>query len=307
MCNRLTGIVLACAVLVTPVRSGEAGKPASNAQDRPAPKVELLWPQGAPGAVGTEKNDKPTLSIYLAPAARASGTAVVICPGGGYSFLAVDHEGKQPAEWLNSLGVTAFVLRYRIAPRYHHPAPLEDAQRAIRMVRARAKEWGVLADRIGIWGFSAGGHLASTAATHFDSGKTSTDDPIEGVSCRPDFLILAYPVITMTPPTTHMGSRKSLLGDNPNPELVSSLCNDRQVRRDTPPTFLFHTSEDKAVMPENSVLFYVALRKAGVPAELHIYEKGAHGVGLATKSPTLSSWPGRLADWMRERGLVAKQ
>jgi acetyl esterase/lipase len=228
----------------------------------------------------------------------------VVCPGGGYGALADDHEGRQVARWLNSLGVAAFVLKYRIAPRYHHPAPLRDAQHAIRTVRANAQDWHIDPQRVGIWGFSAGGHLASTAGTHFDDGKPDAEDPIERVSCRPDFLILAYPVITFTEPSTHKGSRRNLLGQEPDPKLVESLSNEKQVTAQTPPTFLFHTDADRGVPPENSVLFYLALRKAGVPTELHIYEKGQHGVGLAPKDPILSSWPGRLADWMKGRGLL---
>jgi acetyl esterase/lipase len=272
-----------------------------------APKTELLWPDGAPGAVGTEAADKPSLTIYLPPSDKATGAAVVVCPGGGYQFLAADHEGRQPAEWLTAHGVAAFVLKYRIAPRYHHPAPLQDAQRAIRTVRARAKEWGVDPKRIGIWGFSAGGHLASTAGTHFDNGKPEAADPVERAGSRPDFLILCYPVITLEEPYTHKGSRDNLLGKNPDPKLLESLCNEKQVTSRTPPTFLFHTNADKAVVPENSAQFYLALRKAGVPAEMHIYEKGNHGVGLAPKDPILSSWPDRLADWLKVRGLLNKQ
>jgi acetyl esterase/lipase len=268
------------------------------------PQTLLLWENGAPGAVGQENQDKPSLTIFPPPAGKANGAAVVICPGGGYGFLAVDHEGKQIAEWLNSHGVTAFMLRYRIAPRYHHPAPLQDAQRAIRTVRARASEWHVDAHRIGIWGFSAGGHLASTAGTHFDDGKPDAEDPIQRVSCRPDFLILCYPVITFEPPYAHMGSRQNLLGKNADPKLVENLCNDKQVSSKTPPTFLMHTNADSGVVPENSILFYLALRKAGVPAELHIYEKGPHGVGLAPKDPVLSTWPERLAAWMKGRGIL---
>jgi acetyl esterase/lipase len=272
-----------------------------------APKVELLWPQGAPGAKGAEEADKPTLTIFTPPEGKANGTAVVICPGGGYGFLAVDHEGKQIGEWLTQHGVTAFMLKYRIAPRYHHPAPLQDAQRAIRTVRARAKEWNVDPKRVGIWGFSAGGHLASTAGTHFDDGKPDAGDPIERVSCRPDFLILAYPVITLEPPYAHLGSRDNLLGKNADPKLVESLCNEKQVTSRTPPTFLFHTDEDRGVVPENSVLFYLALKKAKVAAELHIYEKGPHGVGLAQKVPGASTWPDRLADWMKARKLLERE
>jgi acetyl esterase/lipase len=270
------------------------------------PQAMLLWPNGAPGAVGNEDKDKPTLTVYLPPADKANGAAVVVCPGGGYGFLAMDHEGKQIAEWLNSLGVAAFVLKYRIAPRYHHPAPLQDAQRAIRTVRANAKKWNLDPKRIGIWGFSAGGHLASTAGTHFDNGHPA-EDPVEEASCRPDFLILAYPVISMEPFITHMGSRVNLIGKNPDAKLVEELSNEKQVTKETPPTFLFHTTTDSAVLPENSVLFYMALHQAKVPAELHIYEKGPHGVGLAPKDPVLSTWKDRLAVWMKQRGILSRE
>jgi acetyl esterase/lipase len=277
------------------------------------PKVELLWPNGAPDAKGTEDRDKPTLTIFLPPEGKVNGASVVICPGGGYQFLAVDHEGKQIAEWLNNQGVTAFMLKYRIAPRYHHPAPLQDAQRAIRTVRARAGEWNLDPKRIGIWGFSAGGHLASTAGTHFDEGKPDADDAIEKVSCRPDFLILCYPVITFDPPYAHMGSRINLIGKDADPKLVESLCNEKQVTARTPPTFLFHTDADKGVVPENSILFYLALKKVKVPAELHIYERGDHGVGLAQQGPAakkwpeLASWSDRLAAWMKARRLLDRE
>lgn len=271
------------------------------------PKVERLWPQGAPGAVGTEERDKPSLTIYLPPTDKATGTAVVVCPGGGYGALAVGHEGKDPAEWLNRHGIAAFVLRYRLGPRYRHPVPLQDAQRALRIVRSRAKEWGVDPNRVGIWGFSAGGHLASTAATHFDEGKPDADDPIERVSSRPDFAILCYPVITLKPPYAHMGSRRNLLGDKPDEALVDSLCNETQVTSKTPPTFLFHTNEDTAVLPENSILFYSALRKAKVPAELHIYQNGRHGVGLAVGLGATAAWPEQLAGWLKTRGLLASR
>jgi acetyl esterase/lipase len=270
------------------------------------PRVELLWPQGAPGAVGAEDGDKPTLTIWHPSADRSIGCAVVVCPGGGYGHLAVDHEGKQIAEWLNSLGVTAFMLKYRLAPRYRHPAPLNDAQRAIRTVRARAEEFKIDPKRVGIMGFSAGGHLTSTAATHFDDGKADAQDAIEKASCRPDFAILCYPVISFTTAYTHAGSKENLLGKDADAKLVESLSNELQVTDRTPPTFLFHTGEDTGVPPENSILFYMALRKAKVPAELHIYEKGPHGVGLAQKDPILSTWSGRCADWLRGRGLLDK-
>ena len=268
------------------------------------PRVVLLWSNGAPGALGKEESDQPTLGIYLPAAAKATGTAIVVCPGGGYAKLAMDHEGRQVAEWLNSIGVAAFVLKYRLGPRYHHPVQLQDAQRALRYVRLQAKEFGIAPDRIGILGFSAGGHLASTTGTHFDAGDPKAADPIDRMSSRPDFLILAYPVISFTTEYTHSSSRKMLLGDNPDPNLVEKLSNEKQVTPQTPPTFLFHTDEDKGVPSENSVLFYLALRKAKVPVELHIYEKGRHGVGLAPQDPILSSWSGRLADWLKVRGLL---
>jgi acetyl esterase/lipase len=270
------------------------------------PQLILLWPQGAPGAVGNEEKDKPSLTVYLPPADKANGAAVVVCPGGGYGALAMDHEGKQVAEWLNSIGVAGFVLQYRIAPRYHHPAPLQDAQRAIRTVRAREKEWNVDPKRIGIWGFSAGGHLASTAGTHFDRGHPA-EDVIEEASCRPDFLILAYPVISMEPGVAHMGSRINLMGKDPDPKLVENLSNEKQVTSETPPTFLFHTDADSGVLPENSVQFYLALRKAKVPAELHIYQRGPHGVGLAPRDQILSTWKDRLQAWMKGNGLLARK
>ena len=274
------------------------------AQNQPRePVTVLLWPDGAPGAVGTQEEDRPSLQIRLPLAANNTGTGVVVCPGGGYGHLAMDHEGRQIADWLNSMGVAAFILKYRLGPRYHHPAPLLDAQRALRYVRVHAKELGIEADRIGIWGFSAGGHLASTAGTHFDAGDASARDPIDRVSSRPDFMILAYPVITLTMPYVHRGSRDNLLGANPEPALIERLSNEKQVTKQTPPTFLFHTSDDGVVPVENSVEFYLALRKAGVPAELHVYEHGRHGVGLATSDPVLSTWAGRLSDWMKARGL----
>jgi acetyl esterase/lipase len=217
------------------------------------PNVEPLWQGPAPGAMGTGAADVPSLTLYPASPEKNTGAAVVVCPGGGYGGLAVDHEGKQPAEWLNDHGLSAFVLKYRVAP-YRDPVPLQDAQRALRTVRARATEWNVDPKRIGIWGFSAGGHLASTAGTHVDDGSPNADDPIDRVSCRPDFLILCYPVITLTgPPTTHMGSRNNLLGKDPSPDLIDNLSNEKQVTAKTRPTFQFHTSEDRAAPPENSL------------------------------------------------------
>ncbi len=257
------------------------------------PRTELLWPEGAPGAVGTEDADKPALTIY--PAAQPNGAAVLVCPGGGYVTLAMDHEGKQVAEWFNSFGVTAFVLKYRLAPRYRHPAMIEDARRAMRIIRSRAKEFGIDPSRVGVMGFSAGGHLASTLSNHFQEGE------------RPDFAILCYPVISFTTRYTHSGSMRALLGDPPDPALAWELSNELRVTSQTPPTFLFHTNADAGVPPENSVLYYLALRRAGVPAEMHIYQEGRHGVGLAPKDPVLSTWPGRLKDWLMVRGIIPAQ
>jgi acetyl esterase/lipase len=267
------------------------------------PKGEPLWANGAPGALGTEDIDKPTLAAYVVPAGRGTGTAVIVCPGGGYSGLSMDKEGDQIAKWLNSIGVTSFVLKYRLGPKYHHPVELGDAQRAIRTVRSKAAEYRIMPDRIGIMGFSAGGHLASTAGTHFDAGKADAEDAIDRLSSRPDFMVLCYPVISLTN-FAHQGSKRNLLGENPSPALVESLSNEMQVTAQTPPAFLFHTYTDATVPVENSIQFFAALRKAGVPAELHVYEKGPHGVGLAQTDEALSTWPSRLADWLRGRGLL---
>jgi acetyl esterase/lipase len=266
----------------------------------------LLWPEGAPGALGTSPEDRPKLTIYRAPTSVANGAGVVVCPGGGYRTLASDHEGRQVAEWLNTLGVSAFVLQYRLGPRYHHPAPLQDAQRAITLARARAKDFGIDPARLGILGFSAGGHLAASAGTHFEDGRVDAPDPIERVSSRPDFMILAYPVMSMAAAYAHSGSVLSLLGETPDPRLVEDLSNERRVTARTPPAFLFHTADDAAVPVENSLAFAQALHQAGVPVELHVFPKGRHGVGLAPEDPVLSQWPGLCAAWLRAMGLLAR-
>ncbi|HEV2350509.1 MAG TPA: alpha/beta hydrolase [Terriglobia bacterium] len=288
----------ACVFLAPVILKGQSAEEAS------LPKVELLWPGGAPGALGNADTDRPTLTIYLPEHAQAAGFGVVVCPGGGYQNLAMDHEGKQVAEWLNGLGAAAFVLKYRLGPRYHHPVEMEDGLRAMRFVRFHAADYGIAPDRIGIWGFSAGGHLASTVGTHFDGGNPNAADAIERVGSRPDFMVLAYPVITFTTPYAHKGSMRNLLGDNPDAKLVHLLSNELQVTPETPPTFLFQTTNDETVPVENSVLFYEALLKNHVPAEMHIFERGHHGVGLAQNDPALSHWPELLAQWFRTRGLL---
>jgi acetyl esterase/lipase len=270
------------------------------------PQTLPLWPDGAPGALGTGDGDIPTLTLYLPLRPAASSTAVVVAPGGSYVMLAMNHEGRQVANWLNSLGVTAFVLKYRLGPKYHHPIELGDAERAIRFVRSHAAEYGISPDRIGMMGFSAGGHLASTVATHFDGGDPDAADAIDRASCRPDFLILAYPVVSFVAPYSHSSSAHFLLGPGADLKVREELSNELHVTSETPPTFLFTTSGDKIVPPENSIAFYLALRKAGVPAEMHIFEDGPHGVGLDLGDPVLGHWPLLLANWMRKRGLLQK-
>ncbi len=265
-----------------------------------------LWENAAPGALGTEDADIPTLTVFPAQGPQRVGTAVVLAPGGGYVNLAMNHEGRQVANYLNALGITTFVLKYRLGPKYHHPIELGDAQRAIRLVRARAQEFAVRPDRVGMMGFSAGGHLTSTAGTHFDNGNPEAPDPIDRQSCRPDFLILGYPVITLEAPYTHQGSKRALLGDNPDPKLVEDLSNELRVTAQTPPTFLLTTTTDTAVPAENSIGFYMALRKAGVPAEMHVFGKGPHGVGLDLQDPVLGMWPVLMMNWLRDRGLLTR-
>ena len=265
-----------------------------------------LWPNGAPGALGTADTDRPTLTVFRAASQPNGNTAVIVAPGGGYTNLAIDKEGRQVASWFNAMGVTAFVLKYRLGPRYHHPVELGDAQRAIRLVRSRAAEFGIAPDRLGMMGFSAGGHLTATAGTRFDRGNPDSSDPVDRASSRPDFLILAYPVISFDPAIAHAGSVRSLLGENPDPKLIQELSAELHVTADTPPTFLFHTNSDTTVPAENTVRFYLALRKAKVPAEMHIFENGPHGVGLSLGDPALSLWPTLVTNWLRGRGLLAK-
>lgn len=265
--------------------------------------VIRLWAGNAPGALGAEPLDIPTLTAYMPAADVATGAAMIVCPGGGYLQLA-DHEGRPVAQWLNTLGIAAFVLRYRLGPRYHYPAPQQDAARALRTVRTRAAEWGLDAHRIGILGFSAGGHVAATAGTHFDLGNPLATDPVERADSRPSLMILVYPVISMRPPYAHGGSKRALLGAFPSPNLVRLLSDETQVTKDTPPTFLVQTADDAAVPVENSLMFAAALRRAGVPFALHIYQHGPHGFGLADASsplpnPVLATWTALCADWLR--------
>ncbi len=266
-----------------------------------------LWIGDAPGALGNADHDIPTLTPYLPTADKASGTAIVICPGGGYGGLA-GHEGEGYATWLADNGLAAFVLKYRLGSMgYRHPVMLGDVSRAIRLVRARAAEWKIDPQNIGVMGSSAGGHLASTAVTHFDAGKADADDPIEKVSSRPDFGVLCYAVISMEDGVTHSGSKANLLGKSPDPQLVELLSNEKQVTKQTPPCFVWSTGEDKAVSVVNSLQFVTALQKNGVTYDFHVYQKGPHGIGLSegrngVPAGETHPWGKDLLFWLRQNG-----
>jgi len=264
-----------------------------------------LWPGGAPGALGTAEQDIPTLTAFLPTPEKSTGAAIVICPGGGYGGLA-PHEGAGYAEWLADNGIAGIVLKYRLGSKgYRHPAMLNDAARAVRLTRANATEWKIDPKRVGIMGSSAGGHLASTLLTHFDAGKTDDADPIERFSSRPDLGILCYAVISMGP-NTHGGSKKNLLGENPAPELIELLSNEKHVTKDTPPTFLWHTWEDKGVKVENSLDFAAALQRVGVPFDLHVYQKGGHGMGLGggRAGGVFHPWAADCLYWLKAQGFA---
>jgi acetyl esterase/lipase len=297
----------AAVLILATVAVADASAQSDPFKPQTTPRTIVLWPDGAPGAAGKDDADVPTVTIYLPAPLQATGAGIVVCPGGGYSRLAVDHEGHQVARLLASRGVAAFILKYRLGPRYHHPAMQQDVLQAIRYVRWNAGEFNVRTNRIGVMGFSAGGHLASTAATLFDGGAASAPAPVDRVSSRPDFAVLVYPVIVMGESITHKGSQTNLLGDRLSPDLIAKLSTDKQVTARTPPTFLFHTNEDAGVPPENSVRFYLALRTAGVPAELHIFQKGQHGVGLAPENRALRTWPELLFVWMEGLGVFRKE
>lgn len=263
------------------------------------PVTVPLWPAGAPDAKGDQAKDKPTITVYLPMAGNATGAAVAICPGGGYGHLAMDKEGTLVATWLNSFGVAGIVVDYRHNGKgYGYPAPQDDAQRAMRLVRSRAGLWGIDVDKVGVLGFSAGGHLASTVATLFGNGYGKAGDAVDTFSSRPDFSVLCYPVISMNESMTHKGSKKNLLGENPDPALVTLLSTELQITEKTPPTFLLHANDDRTVLPENSIAFYTGLRKASVKAEMHIYEKGGHGFGLGQGKGPVETWPDVCRRWI---------
>jgi len=266
-----------------------------------------LWPDGAPGALGKEAKDIPTLTVFLPDPAKATGAAMVICPGGGYAHLA-DHEGSHYARWFNEMGIAGFVLKYRLGSGgYRHPAMLQDASRAIRTVRARAEEWKLDPKRIGIIGSSAGGHLASTTMTHWDSGDAKAADVVERQSSRPDLAILCYAVISLSQDFTHKGSRANLLGTNPPVALPEKLSAELQVNSNTPPCFLWSTADDKTVPVENSLALAGALRREGVPFDLHVYAHGPHGLGLGNRnydSTSFHPWTEDCKLWLKQNGFA---
>lgn len=258
----------------------------------------LLWPDGAPLASGETDEDRPALIPYLLEGERRP--AVIVCPGGGY-VARMPHESEPIVKWLHSIGISAFILRYRVAP-YSYPCALLDAQRAIRTLRHEAAKFRIDPARIGIIGFSAGGHLASAAGTHFDEGQPGAEDSIERQSCRPDLQMLCYPVITMRDPHAHAGSRLNLLGPEPDAARIELMSSEEQVTANTPPAFLWHTVEDASVPVENSLLFAAALRKHHVPFDLHVYAHGKHGLGTAESFPHLSGWTTTCASWLKMNG-----
>ena len=258
----------------------------------------LLWPEGAPGATGDGAEDRPKLTPYL-PVVDAPSAAIVVCPGGGYCGRA-DHEGEPVARWLCSLGIAGCVVDYRVAP-YRHPIPLGDAQRAIRLTRARRRQWNIDPHRVGILGFSAGGHCAISAATIFDTGSDTTADAVDRESCRPDALVACYPVVTFDE-HRHDGSMRALLGEEPSDRQRELLSLERRVTRETPPTFLWHTASDPGVPVENSLLMAAALSSHGVPFALHVFPEGDHGLGLAEADPVVGAWRDLCARWLRQLG-----
>ena len=247
----------------------------------------------------------PTLEVFMPTKEKANGTAIIICPGGGYALLAFDHEGYKVANWLTELGITAFILKYRlpsdIIMEDKSIGPLQDAQKAMRIVRRDAKKWNIKPNKIGIMGFSAGGHLASTLSTHYNDNVYT---PVDTISAHPDFSILVYPVVSMNPKITHKGSKNNLLGENPNEEMLKRFSNELMVNENTPPAFLVHAADDKAVPVENSINYFLALKKNNIPAELHIYEKGGHGFGLIPSKNTESSWTKACELWLRMNKLL---
>ena len=305
-----------CAISVGAAGKAVAPAPAPAADPQSGARIEWLWPQGAPGAAGTRESDRPSLLWFPAPrrAGDSASPAVIICPGGAYGILASQTEGVEPARWLNSLGISAFVLRYRLGPVYHHPVELGDARRALRLVRSRADRYGIDPRRVGMLGFSAGGHLAALASTLPDSayrGNVSVAaDSVEGFSGVPDAQMLIYPVISMSAPFTHRASRANLLGKSPDAALLDSLSAEKRAGAGAPPAFLVHAEADPIVAFANSRAYADALRKAGVPVEFLAFNQGGHAFGLAQEQDgapgqaQLATWPGECEKWLRGQGFV---
>lgn len=283
------------------------------------PAIQKLWPKGIPGGVASKsyieeeillnglpsrynRVTDPTLTIFLPPSEKATGTAVLICPGGGYGTLAFDHEGYQIAEWLNENGIAGIILKYRLPSDQimtdKTTGPLQDAQESMRVIRRHATEWKIDPKKVGVIGFSAGGHLASTLSTHYSEKVYSSDT----TSARPDFSLLIYPVITFDSTFTHMGSRNNLIGRKPSPELISHFSNEKRIDSNTPPAFLVHSADDKTVPVKNSIEYYINLVKYNIPSELHVFEKGGHGYGMSAGKGTQSAWPVLCVDWLRAHG-----
>jgi acetyl esterase/lipase len=263
------------------------------------PAAIPLWPGAAPGALGDAEADKPRMYPFL-PESRSTSTAILVIPGGGYAHVALGYEGFEVARWLNQQGVTAFVLDYRVAP-YHYPVEIDDGRRAMRLIRAHAAEYGIDPNRLGVWGFSAGGHLASSLGTHCGPGEqaaSASRDSVDALDCQPDFMVLAYPVISMVPPEVHAGSEANLFGPSADQALEREYSNQFAVTAQTPPAFLFATTRDPTVPVENSLDFYRALERAKAPVELHIYDYANHGCGLCGDIPALSTWPLLLRNWL---------
>ncbi|MEI7830414.1 MAG: alpha/beta hydrolase [Prolixibacteraceae bacterium] len=272
--------------------------------------IMKLWPEGTPGPVVSPKPEEtfegrrvryvsePTLTIYLPPKDQNTGVAVVICPGGGYGIEAMDHEGYEVAEFLQSHGVAGIVLKYRL-PFGHSELPLQDAQQAVRLVRYHAEEWLIDPKKVGIAGFSAGGHLASTLSTHFDSGNNDSNSAIGKIGCRPDFSILLYPVVTFKEEWGHMGSRENLIGKTNDWKIIEKFCNELQVTNQTPPAFIALADDDTGVKPRNSIEYYMALKREGIPAELHIFKEGGHGFGMHKTGKAHDQWPLMVVEWMK--------
>jgi acetyl esterase/lipase len=274
-----------------------------------------VWPNGAPNDNGMkqpeEKYDgvrvrnvsEAEIYVYLPEKSINTGAAVVICPGGGYWIEAMDHEGYDIAKWLKSKGIAGIVLKYRL-PYSHHEIPSGDARQAMRIVRMNAVKWGINPAKIGIAGSSAGGHLASTAGTVFDNGNPTGTTPEEKYSCRPDFMLLLYPVISFDESVGHMGSRKNLIGEGNDWNLARKYSNELNVTADTPPTFMVLADDDKTVIPENSIRFYRALKENNVPAEIHIFQQGGHGFGITRKNQPADQWPDMFYNWLKAINIV---